>query len=79
MSNSTPSSKVYSITGANRGIGLGLVKTLKNEGIVFAATRNPELNALAKENKNIHVYSSMLLLNEMLNKLLRKSRKLLTK
>ena len=47
------------ITGANRGIGLDLVKTLKNEGIIFATTRNPEgateLNELAKENKNIHV------------------------
>jgi NAD(P)-dependent dehydrogenase (short-subunit alcohol dehydrogenase family) len=59
MSNSTANSKVYFVTGANRGIGLNLVKTLKNEGIVFATARNPEgateLNELAKENKNIHV------------------------
>lgn len=59
MSNSTADSKVYFITGANRGIGLNLVKTLKNEGIIFATTRNPEasteLNDLAKENKNVHV------------------------
>jgi NAD(P)-dependent dehydrogenase (short-subunit alcohol dehydrogenase family) len=36
-----------------------LVKTLKNDGIIFATTRNPEasteLNELAKENKKIHV------------------------
>lgn len=52
-------SKVYFITGANRGVGLGLVKALKNEGTIFATARKPEaateLNALAKEHKNIHV------------------------
>lgn len=36
-----------------------MVKTLKNDGIIFATTRNPEasteLNELAKENKKIHV------------------------
>jgi NAD(P)-dependent dehydrogenase (short-subunit alcohol dehydrogenase family) len=59
MSNSTENSKVFFIAGANRGIGFNLVKTLKNDGIIFATTRNPEasteLNELAKENKNIHV------------------------
>lgn len=59
MSNSKETSPVYFITGANRGIGLNLVKNLKNEGIIFATTRKPEtateLNELAKENKNIHV------------------------
>lgn len=39
------------ITGANRGIGLGLVEQLASKPeveIVFAATRNPNAPALAK-------------------------------
>lgn len=52
-------SKVYYITGGNRGIGFEFVKAYKNEGTVIATTRNPEtsteLSALAKEFPNIHV------------------------
>lgn len=51
------SSVLYS--GANRGIGLSLVKQFQHKGIIFATARAPEkaeeLNQLAKENKNIHV------------------------
>lgn len=39
------------VTGANRGIGLGLVKELASKSdveIVFAATRNPNAPALVK-------------------------------
>ncbi len=55
MSNSKASSKVYFINGANRGIGLNLVKKLKNEGIIFSTARKPEttteFNVLTKETK----------------------------
>ena len=39
------------VTGANRGIGLGLVEQLATKPeveIVFAATRNPNASALTK-------------------------------
>ena len=42
------------VTGANRGIGLGLVEELASKPdveIVFAATRNPNAVALAKLNE----------------------------
>ena len=42
------------VTGANRGIGLGLVEELASKAdveIVFAATRNPNAAALAKLNE----------------------------
>ncbi|KAG8977798.1 hypothetical protein FRB94_014733 [Tulasnella sp. JGI-2019a] len=52
---------VYLISGANRGIGLGLVESLsKNESnIVIGGARDPSkpsgLNDLAKERSNVHV------------------------
>jgi len=52
---------VYFISGANRGIGLGLVNTLVQRAgtIIFAGTRDPEtsaeLNNLAQTHKNVHV------------------------
>jgi len=52
---------VYFISGANRGIGWGLVNALaQREGtIIFAGTRNPEssaeLNKLSQTNKNVYV------------------------
>ncbi|GAA5842962.1 hypothetical protein JCM11251_002946 [Rhodosporidiobolus azoricus] len=52
---------VYFITGANRGIGLGLVKALsdRSDVLIFATAREPKkadaLNALAKEKGNIEV------------------------
>ncbi|KAG9020201.1 hypothetical protein FRB95_004935 [Tulasnella sp. JGI-2019a] len=52
---------VYLISGANRGIGLGLVESLsKNESnIVIGGARDPSkpsgLNNLAKERSNVHV------------------------
>ncbi|CAH2086874.1 unnamed protein product [Euphydryas editha] len=48
------------ITGANRGLGLGMVKYLtKNDkaGNIFATCRNPseELTKIAAENKKLHI------------------------
>ena len=49
------------ISGANRGIGLELVKVVANdpEKVIFAGARNPskaaELQALASSNANIHI------------------------
>lgn len=53
--------KTVLITGASRGIGLGLVKEfLKNKYQVIATCRNPEeaefLKSIAKENNNLKVY-----------------------
>ncbi|KAG8979575.1 hypothetical protein FRB94_011596 [Tulasnella sp. JGI-2019a] len=55
------SQTVYLISGANRGIGLGLVESLSKDGsnIVIGGTRHPSkssgLNDLAKERSNVHV------------------------
>ncbi|KAF7724703.1 hypothetical protein EC973_000811 [Apophysomyces ossiformis] len=51
---------VYLITGASRGLGLEFVKQLSARGdTVIAAARNPDradaLQALAKDNSNVHV------------------------
>ncbi|GAA6021589.1 hypothetical protein JCM10207_005076 [Rhodosporidiobolus poonsookiae] len=52
---------VYFISGANRGIGFGLVKSLASRPnvLIFATARNPSkadaLNSLAKETGNIEV------------------------
>ncbi|GAA6021586.1 hypothetical protein JCM10207_005075 [Rhodosporidiobolus poonsookiae] len=52
---------VYFISGANRGIGFGLVKSLaaRLNVLIFATARNPSkadaLNSLAKETGNIEV------------------------
>jgi len=52
-------SQAWLITGANRGIGLELVKIVSSHNIVFASARNPakatELEQLASRNSNIHV------------------------
>lgn len=52
-------SQAWLITGANRGIGLELVKIVSSHNVVFAATRNlakaTELEQLASHNPNIHV------------------------
>ncbi|KAF7326027.1 NAD(P)-binding protein [Mycena kentingensis (nom. inval.)] len=50
---------VYLVTGANRGIGFGLVKELatRPNAIVFAGARNPGAEALVKlsaAHKNVH-------------------------
>lgn len=45
------------VTGANRGIGLGLVEELASRSdidIVFAATRNPSAVALVKLNERYY-------------------------
>ena len=58
---SMSSNTVYFITGANRGLGLGLVKAYssKQNTTVFATIRNPdaatELIDLAKRNPNVHI------------------------
>jgi len=55
------SSLVYLISGANRGIGYGLVSTLasRNNTVIYAGTRNPTnstvLQQLAKQYSNIKV------------------------
>ncbi|KAJ3035945.1 hypothetical protein HDV00_003292 [Rhizophlyctis rosea] len=52
---------VYFVTGANRGLGLGLVTALSKRPntIVFATARDPskaiDLQALAKTNPNLHI------------------------
>ncbi len=52
---------VYLISGANRGIGFGLVSDLikRNNVVVFAGTRNPEqaleLKQLQAKHKNLHI------------------------
>ncbi|GAA5905241.1 hypothetical protein JCM6882_003724 [Rhodosporidiobolus microsporus] len=52
---------VYLVTGANRGIGLGLVKSLsqRSDALIYATARDPKkadaLNALAAERGNIQV------------------------
>ncbi|KAM0754912.1 NAD(P)-binding protein [Meredithblackwellia eburnea MCA 4105] len=52
---------VYLVSGANRGIGFGLVSTLaqRPNAVVFAGARDVSkadaLNALAKEKSNVHV------------------------
>ncbi|KAF7326004.1 NAD(P)-binding protein [Mycena kentingensis (nom. inval.)] len=56
---STSSPTVYLVTGANRGIGLGLAKELatRPNAIVFAGARNPAAEALAElsaVHKNVH-------------------------
>lgn len=45
------------VTGANRGIGLGLVKQLASKSeidVVFAATRNPEATAFEQLNRQFN-------------------------
>jgi norsolorinic acid ketoreductase len=55
------SNQVYFITGANRGLGLGLAKAYaaRPDIILFVTARDPskatELNELAASNKNVHV------------------------
>ncbi|GAA6008409.1 hypothetical protein JCM10207_000116 [Rhodosporidiobolus poonsookiae] len=57
----TSNKTVYFVTGANRGIGFGLVKALsaRPDVLIFATARNPskaaDLNALAEEKGNIEV------------------------
>lgn len=57
----TDNNKIWLITGANRGIGLYLVKNLisRADAIVYAGARDPqkatELQKLATANKNLHI------------------------
>lgn len=57
----TPSNKSWLITGANRGIGLALVRTLSQDDhhVIFCGVREPstatDLLRLKERHANIHV------------------------
>ncbi|KAI8918963.1 hypothetical protein DFJ77DRAFT_452548 [Powellomyces hirtus] len=61
MTISTTSPNIWFVTGANRGIGLGVVQLLakRSDTVVFATTRNPanapELTSLAETHANVHI------------------------